>query len=220
MKRFDVLAYAVCMALATQVASAELVVNGTFTDTQGNNEAGPPWVMNEDPNGEYAGGIDTGRFQKNGFANREGNVPGSNGGVWFRSFNGNNGDNPNIFVDLTVTQTIAGLVNGQEYIFSASVKQEDNHRSDSIAAVLGSDLNFDLKAGVPADSSWQDLSTTFVYTGGSSDLVLDFVDGSDAGVNPQSFFVDNVSIVPVPEATSIALVTVGIVSLLGSRRRV
>jgi len=223
MKRLICLVTMLSLAIvATSPAvGMEKVVNGNFTATQGDNEAGPPWVMNEDPfdgyNSDPNNQIDVGRFQKSGFTNREGNVPPNNGGVWFRSFNGDNGDNPGIFVDMTVTQTIAGLVNGNTYDLAVSVKQEQFHTSDSITATLGGDLNFDLKAGVTADGSWHDLTTSFTYTGGSSDLVLTFLNGSDAGANPQSFMLDNVSITPEP--TSFVLAGMGIVGLIARRRR-
>ena len=198
MKKAKVLFVVAMVSLTASVSQAEFVTNGGFIGGV-DNEGTPGWTKNEDPNGEYANAIDTMRFQRSGFARTSGpGGPSDDAGLWFRSFEGNNGTNPGIFVDGTATQTVSGLVSGEMYEFSAFVKLEANHMSDSIFASLDGDLNFDLKTGVTADGTFQQVSTMFTYTGGPGLLTIGMDNGSDSGMNPQSIFVDDVSIVPEP----------------------
>ncbi len=131
----------------------------------------------------------------------------------------------------TFSQTIAGLVQGQEYELSyywaaAQFTDETGPTSSGWTVSLGTQSLVDgtigtgLYASIPSKgfSGWHYESLTFTYEGGPSDLLSFLAVGSPTGQPPVALL-DSVSLEAAPEPASLSIVGVCLFGLVFVRLR-
>ena len=175
-----------------------------------------------------------GQFQSAGWAsNPRGSTTEGSLGFWFRSFVGS-ADQP---VDAELYQDVAA--GPGEYSFGAFVYHEFNFMSESagIEAIAYSGgvggtvtgmatIDIDsiptgpVSAGGTVDDFVESLSSLTAGAGTDTIRIRAFMqDGIDAGANPQSFLVDDFSLVVVPEPAAAPMVFFIGLGICGLRRR-
>jgi hypothetical protein len=116
-------------------------------------------------------------------------------GVWFKSFEGAQAGG-DLLAQALLSQVVPNVPAG-DYTLEFSVKREINFLADSWVATLSSSGSggtdqLDLLASVPNDGSWttRTLTLTGVSSGDDLTVSVEMIDGENAGLNPQSAFVD------------------------------
>jgi hypothetical protein len=203
---------------ASAQAGANLMYDGSFdlsdsgTLTSNSNwELAPNFPDGVNPSAEFREGAD--------FSNDPGDP---HMGVWFRSFEGTQGDGDE-FAHAILSQKVVVDPAG-DYTLSFDAKRELNFTAASFSvtfASIGSGTHsIDLLSAAPNDGNWHtyQLALFGVSAGEALTVSAEMINGEEAiGVGTQSAFVDN--FVLVPEPTSLTLLGLGLGGLILARRR-
>lgn len=161
------------------------------------------------------------------FASFANHTPGGDRGLWLRSFEGGLDADAPATVDATLYQDWV-IFSGVEYTLSAWFRFEANYTSAATLLTmqfLDPEMNevaattLDINTVNANDGVWREFSIATVAMPGSIILraTVSMVGGQNAGMNPQSAFVDDFTlsaVVPAPGAA--ALFAIGLVA---ARRR-
>jgi hypothetical protein len=141
-----------------------------------------------------------------------------------------NAENGNL-AQADLTQSVAGTP-GVKYVLSAWSRFEANWPEDvgTILAIdwlagdssLISSETLELRdAGQTTDGEWRESMVMGVAPAGTAFVQAraSMVDGHAAPANPQSAFMDDFTLSAIPEPATVALIGLGLVGLLGIRRR-
>ncbi len=236
MRLSTLLSCAVAGGLATTSAHAFLLDDGNLSlATSGGLVSNSDWVLTANaPDGSSLGA----QFQT-GFANAQNSgvggpeAPGTGTGVWFRSFEGNQGGSGEPLADATLTQSVIAPASG-DYTLSFVAGREVNFMASSFGVTLsssgtgGSD-SVDLITAVIPDGNLggaasgnpggTPFSLTLLGVTAGDTLTVDgsMVGGTDSLIpGGQSAFLDSFRLVPEP--SSAALLGVAGLALLHRRK--
>jgi len=209
------------LAAFATTAQANLLDDGSFdnitTDTR---TSGSAWTLTSNI-AEPDGAI----FSQSDWASRDS----GGGGVWFKTFSGSNGSG-NPPEDSLLTQDVVAPSDG-DYTLSFWAAREVAHLATSSIASLSSsgtggsdsvDLNtatFVSTANM-SDPTMFTLSISGVTAGDTLTVSVEELGGtSNPNMGGESLMVDQFNLVAVPEPMSAALAGLGLLGLLGIRRR-
>lgn len=208
------------LAVVPMTAAAQnLLVNGDLELGTGGNSA-DGWTLQE-PSLD-ANGVSANSAEFIGFAN---NTAGGARGLWFRSFEGGLGGDEPSTVDAILFQNVAGTA-GVNYTLSAFFRFETFYTADntfltlaflnSNGQVIGAST-LDVQTVLQNNTGWQEFSVSGVAAAGTTTVQarVTFNNGRLATGNPQSAFVDDLSLVPAPGAAAM----LGVAGLMAGRRR-
>lgn len=225
------------MCSVDNAAHASLLVDGNFSlATTGTTTSNSAWqLIANQPDGTNNGA----QFQT-GFANAQNTgvggpePPGTGTGIWFRSFEGNQGGSGEALAQGVVTQSVVAPSDG-DYILDFVAGRETNFTADAFAVVLSDGTQFDavdlLTAAIPdgnlggaASPNPGGTPFTLSLSGVSAGDVLSvtglMLNGRDSQIpGGQSAFLDGFSLNFVPEPVSASLLSLGMIGLVGLRRR-
>lgn len=228
---------ALAAALMPLSASAFLLDDGNFSlATTGSTTSNSAWslVIN------MPDGVDRAAQFQTGFANAQNTgvggteAPGTGAGVWFRSFEGNQGGSGQPLADATLSQSVIAPYSG-DYQLSFVAGREVNHISDDFSVTLGSSgtggvATIDLNAAAIPDGNLGgaaspnpggtpfSLSLSGVTAGDVLTVTAVNLGGADSQIpGGQSAFLDSFSLVPEP--TSALLASLAAVGFAARRRR-
>lgn len=238
MKRTMILTLAtLCVAGMVGTTHASLLVDGNFSlATTGSLTSNSPWQLIANmPDGTNRGA----QFQT-GFANAQNTgvggpeAPGTGTGIWFRSFEGNQGGSGEPLVQSIVTQSVVAPANG-DYTLDFVAGREVNFTADAFIVMLStlgqSDAVDLLTAAIPDGNLGGaaspnpggtpfSLALTGVTAGDLITVTGGIINGRDSQIpGGQSAFLDGFSLNFVPEPVSASLLSIAFVGLLGLRRR-
>ncbi|MEQ8211602.1 MAG: PEP-CTERM sorting domain-containing protein [Lacipirellulaceae bacterium] len=238
MKRFSLFAAIALVAVLASSAQANLLDDGSFDDAMsGSTTSNSDWVLTIN----MPDGVDRAAQFQTGFANANNTgvggtqAPGTGTGIWFRSFEGDQGNSGEPLAQADITQSVIAPADG-DYTLSFRAGREVNHLSREFGVSLtssgtGGSAMIDLNAAVIPDgnlggaASGNPMGTPFSIslsgvTAGDVLTVSGFmVDGEDTVIpGGQSAFLDNF-VLQVPEPTSAMLLSLGFVGFLGRRRK-
>jgi hypothetical protein len=144
-------------------------------------------------------------------ADATGWTPSNNLGTGYDSSNGNPGGCIDLFgkPNPSISQTITGLTIGASYIVSGDYISVRTPYGNGFGVALNGDYSF-----FDGSTSWQHFS--FIYTADSSSTILSLVARQNG--TEDAFRVDNISMVAVPEPSSICFLGMsGVACLFFSR---
>lgn len=219
----------IAAALTPWTANANLLDDGDFDlATSGSITSNSDWsLVSNVPND-----VDfSAQFQVGGFARSDG-AAGSGAGIWYRSFAGS----PTQGGDSELTQTVAAPESG-DYLLTFEAARETNFTADEWLVSLSSDGTggsgvVDLLAAAIPEGNFNQVQVVNggpgaaafsirvdgVTAGDMLTVTTSMVNGVDAGVNPQSAFIDRFSLTTIPEPTSALIALFGMFGLAGHRR--
>jgi hypothetical protein len=224
--RLIVLAAAIAFVPATAFAGVDqLLVNPGLewpSDAPSTSDLIHAWTLVEPSLDSNGAAVNSATFAS--FANH---TPGGDRGLWLRSFEGGFGADAPATVDATLYQDIV-IFSGVEYTLSAWFRFEANYTSAATLLTmqfLDSEMNeiatttLDINTLNANDGVWREFSIATVAMPGSIILrsSVSMVDGQNAGLNPQSAFVDDFTLsafVPAPGASAVLAL-----GLVAARRR-
>lgn len=217
-------------------AQPNLLIDGNFDNgTSGTQVSGSPWVLSAN----LPDGVNNGAQFQTGFANAQNTgaggpqAPGTGTGIWFRTFEGNQGGSGEALVDASLTQTIVAPRDG-DYVLDFVAGREVNFTAQEYSVTLSSSGGqaagtIDLLTQVIPDgnlgggASPNQGGTPFsvqvlgVNTGDILTVTARVGGGADSQIpGGQSGFLDSFSLVPEP--TSAALLA-GLAGTALLRRR-
>ena len=215
---------ALVVTISATYTSANLLDDGTFDNAvSGTQTSNSAWVLTVN----FPDGLDpSARFQT-GFGNSENTgaggsqAPGTGSGIWFRSFEGNQGGSGEPLADADITQGVLAPSSG-DYILTFRAGIEDFHLSSIFDVSLssngtGGSTSVDLltatipfgNLGGAASANPQGTPFSLILNGVTAGDTLTVsgrvVGGEDSGTNPQSAFLDRFDLRLVPEPTSLLL---------------
>ena len=225
-----VVAFLLCAGVAFAGESQGLLEDGEFNlPTPSTDVTNSAWVL--DANSPDGIDLST-RFQFSGFSRSDG-AGGDGGGVWYRSFEGNQGGSGEPLAESTLTQSIAAPSSG-DYILSVDWAREVNFTAEtwgvSLSSSSGDSVSVDLLTATSvADGNFNqilsqggpnvaDLVLNGINAGDSLTVTATMTGGMDVG-GSQSAFLDNFNLRLVPEPNGLAITLAGVVGLLGVYRR-
>lgn len=210
------------MVLWATAAQANLLVDGSFeAATGGGITSNSPWVLsaNKPNNTDFST-----QFQTAGFSSSEGLT-----GIWYKSFTGL-GNNSTLTAESILIQSVVAPVDGN-YILTFDAARETNFLADQWYVALVSNTaggglqdTVDLLTAPIHIGSFGTGSTEFtlnlngVVSGDTMSVFAVMAGGRNSMVNPQSAFLDNFNL-RIPEPTTLALLGLCGMSLIGFRRR-
>lgn len=218
-------------------AHATLLTDGNFSlATSGSTISNSPWqLVTNAPDGTNLGA----QFQT-GFANAQNTgvggseAPGTGTGIWFRSFEGNQGGSGEPLANSVITQSIVAPANG-DYTLDFVAGREANFVARALEVTLSTNAQSTtvdlLTAAIPdgnlgGAASGNPGGTPFSLTlpGVTAGQLLTvtgvMLDGEDSQIpGGQSAFLDGFSLNVVPEPATLALFSLGMLGVLSSRRR-
>jgi hypothetical protein len=214
-----------------------LITDGNLSlATSGSLTSNSPWqlIANTPDGTNLAAQFQTGfaNAQNTGVGGPE--PPGTGTGVWFRSFEGDQGGSGEPLAQATLTQSVIAPANG-DYILDFVAGRETNFMARVFAVTLSTPsqsttVNL-LTAAIPdgnlgGAASGNPGGTPFslTLTGVSAGELLTvtgvMLDGMDSQIpGGQSGFLDGFSLRTVPEPVSASLLGLGMIGLLALRRR-
>lgn len=223
MRRLSMCAAGLSVAMVAMTAQANLLDDPSFSAaTHDTTDSNSNWTLTVDlPDGTNP----SARFRQDNWAQQDGPM-----GVWFRGFEGGQdpgdpGANADIAQDVVVAQ--AG-----DYALTFWTRRESNFMTDGIAGEAwtaslsssgGPSSSLDLLADVAPDGQWVQQSLLLSGVGAGDTLSVEvsmveaFINSQTGGQN--SAFVDNFSLQLIPEPTSLALVGLGVLGALTTRRK-
>ena len=215
---------------------ATLLHDGNFSlATSGSTTSNSNWTLITN----MPDGTDLAAQFQTGFANAQNTgvggpeAPGVGAGVWFRSFEGNQGGSGEPLADAVLTQSVSApsdgnyvldFVAGREVNFTArvfSVTLSTNSQSSTVVLLTAAIPDGNLGGAASPNPGGTPFSLTLpgVTAGQLLTVTAVVLDGEDSQIpGGQSAFLDGFSL-QVPEPASASLVALGLVSLLGRRRR-
>ncbi|MEM8946216.1 MAG: PEP-CTERM sorting domain-containing protein [Planctomycetota bacterium] len=220
--------------LAFAAPSQGLLDDGEFNDPDSSSDVtNSDWVLTTNS----PDGVDlASRFQFSGFSRSDG-AAGSGSGLWYRSFEGNQGGTGEPLAQSTLTQSIAAPADG-DYVMTVDWAREGNFTAASWDVSLsssgtgGTDTVDLLNASGNIDFNFNQLLTTFggpnvatltlsgVTAGDTLTVTASMVDGADSQIpGGQSAFIDNFNLRLIPEPTSVALLSIALGAIVVRRRR-
>ncbi len=231
---------AVAAALLPLTANAtNLLIDGEFDlATTGTQTSGSPWVLtaNSPDGSNKAAQFQTGFANANNTGVGGTQAPGTGTGIWFRSFEGNQGGSGEPLALASVMQTIAAPSAGT-YQLDFVAGREVNFTADEFAVVFhsqatGNMVTVDLLTAVIPDGNLGGAASpnpggtpfSATLTGIPAGDLLSvsglLTNGRDSQIpGGQSGFLDNFSVTLVPEPTTALLASLAVIGLVGVRRR-
>ena len=231
------LSAALAAALLPITAGAQnLLDDGNFSDaSSGSTDSNSDWVLSIN----MPDGVDRSAQFQTGFANAQNTgvggpeSPGTGAGVWFRSFEGNQGGSGEPLADATLTQTITAPFDGRYLLdfvagrevnftadeFSVSLSSSGTGGSTSIDLIAASIPDGNLGGGAsmnPGGTPFQ-LELLGVTAGDMLTVTGTLRGGADSQIpGGQSAFLDSFRLVPEP--TSMLLASLAALGLFVRRR--
>ena len=222
MKQQIFCALLLAIGLTASVAQANLLVDGSFeAATGGGITSNSPWVLsaNKPNNFDFST-----QFQTAGFSSSDGLT-----GIWYKSFTGL-GNGSNLTGDSILIQSVAAPQDGN-YILTFDAAREANFLANEWYVAIVSNTpggglqdTVDLLTAPIPPGSFGSAVTPFalslngVQSGNTMSVFAVMTGGRNAGVNPQSAFLDNFNLTMVPEPTSLVLMGICGLGLLIRRR--
>lgn len=182
------------------------------------------------------GSDDAAQFQT-GFANAQNTgaggteAPGTGTGIWFKSFEGNQSPG-DLLAQATLSQAVVApfsgdyklnFVAGRETNFTAAeffveLASSGTGGTATIDLLTASIPNGNLGGAASANAGGTPFSLALVgvTAGDTLTVTAAMVDGQDAGINPQSAFIDSFELIPEPTSALIALA--GLLGVAARRR--
>ncbi len=225
-----------CILAASGQAHASLLADGGFDlATSGTQTSGSAWNLTANaPDGSD----ESAQFQT-GFANANNTgvggtqAPGVGNGIWFRSFEGNQGNSGEALAQAVLTQSVFAtadgdyvldFVAGREVNFTARVFEvtlstlSQSGTVDLLTAIIP-DGNLGGAASLNGGGTPFSITLTGVTTGELLTVTAVMLDGADSQVpGGQSGFLDDFELNVVPEPGSLTLLTLGGLAILRPRR--
>ena len=227
MFRIVACAASAAIVVAPGLARAELLTNGTLEDPAiHSSNLATGWTLVEPSLDAMAMPVDSASF-----VNFNNHTPGGERSLWFRSFEGGLGNDAPFSVDAHLYQDVPG-VPGRVYELSAWFLYEMGYSGldptvgtqtllaleflDAGDGVIGSSV-LDIDTLQSGDSVWRQYSVNGVSPAGTVSIRAraSMINGVLADTNPQSAFVDDLSLIPTPGAGA----ALGLGGLLALRRR-
>ena len=184
------------------------------------------------------------RFQTGfGNANNTGaggtQAPGTGTGVWFRAFEGDQGNSGEPLADATLTQDVTAPVSGDYRLdfvagiegipnftvtdFSVSLSSDGTGGTSSLDIIANSGSIIDGNIGGAASNNKGGTPFSIklfgVTAGDTLTVTGQMLGGEDSLVNPQSGFLDEFSLISVPEPTSALMAVFAALGFVARRRR-
>ena len=235
MRRF-VISLSLSLALFVYAGNVQAATSTGLLDDGGFNNSthqsdvtGSAWVLTSNkPDGSDLAT----RFQHSGFSRSDGAV-GADGGVWYRSFEGNQGGGGDPLAESTLTQDYIAGAGGdytldfdwaREVSFTAATWKVDLSVNSTVVDTIDLLTATSLGAGnFNQNLTGLGINTASLSAAGvvASDVVTvtaTMLGGTDVG-GSQSAFLDNFVLTTVPEPTSFVLLGMGSISVLLRRRR-
>lgn len=223
-------------ALLPVAANANLLDDGNFSAaTTGSTTSNSDWslTVNMPDGANRAAQFQTGfaNAQNTGVGGSE--APGTGAGIWFRSFEGNQGGSGEPLADATLTQSVVAPYDG-DYTLNFVAGREVNFTAQEFGVSLGSsgtgglavidllvpaipDGNLGGAASPNPGGTPFSLSLAGVTAGDVLTVTAEMVGGADSQIpGGQSAFLDSFSLVPEP--TSALLALLGLAGLAARRR--
>ncbi len=211
---------AVVLILCAGTSLADVVVNGDFETDAAAFVTWPGYVGGGENPAAITGWTSTGGIAINPVA------PGGDGDAPFRD-NGANDTRVAVMQGAsTLEQDLVGMTLGQEYVLSVDFNARDccgdlpvaTIALDGVLVAATSELFPDPGAVIPVGGTnpWYHADIPFVAE--DTAITLMFSSTPAAG-GDATMLIDNVSVVPIPEPSTAALALVGLLLLLGWRRR-
>lgn len=223
-------------ALLPVAANANLLDDGNFSAaTTGSTTSNSDWslTVNMPDGSDRAAQFQTGfaNAQNTGVGGSE--APGTGAGVWFRSFEGNQGGGGDPLADATLTQSVVAPYDG-DYTLNFVAGREVNFTAQEFGVSLGSsgtgglavidllvpaipDGNLGGGASPNPGGTPFSLSLAGVTAGDVLTVTAEMIGGADSQIpGGQSAFLDSFSLVPEP--TSALLALLGFAGLAARRR--
>lgn len=241
MRRFVALAAVAIAAVifSTNAAQAFLLDDGNFSlATTGSTTSNSAWTLTIN----MPDGTDRAAQFQTGFANAQNTgvggtePPGTGTGVWFRSFEGDQGNSGEPLADATLSQSVVAPYSGN-YRLQFVAGREVNHISREFSVSLGSSgtggvASIDLLTAVIPDGNLGgaasgnpggtpfELSLTGVTAGDVLTVTGVMMGGEDSTIpGGQSGFLDSFALIPEPSSVALGLLAVGGVLTVARRRR-
>lgn len=186
--------------VAASSANANVILNGNFES----GDFGPGWTSTG--NVQVATLVSGGSYFGGGSVAKNGN--------FLVAFNGGQAA-PNGVVSQTF-----GTSQGTEYAVTFDFGATSNGFQQIMADILGANGSVLKSFGTTGVNAPADLQTfTFSFIANSDSSTLRFTDFSGNNSNNQDGLLDNVAVAAVPEPTSIALLGLGLLGVVASRRK-
>ena len=202
------------LLLVGSASADNLLLDPSFDASAPASQTNPNWTLDVNcPDGVGSAA----QFQDAGWASNPVGTPGV--GVWSKPFEGMQaaGDPP---ANATLWQDVSGPAG--EYDVSFFYRKEANYTSESTLVELLEDGtrigHYDLTNIDPTDG-FEEFSFSGTSAGGTLRVQASMLNGTVALANPQSSMFDDFSLIVVPEPSGITILMLGLLSILGRRRR-
>ena len=132
-------------------------------------------------------------------------------------------DSDSHFVE-PISQVISGLVSGQKYslsFYQAGVQQQGftGPTTDQWQVTFGTSAQTSTLMSVPSGGAVGWNQQTMTFTASAVSQTITFLAMGTPNADPPFILIDGISLTRVPEPASIALLSIGVLGLVGSRRR-
>ena len=222
-------------ALIAPASAANVLLDSSFSaSTFPDNSAA--WTLDDDYLVSSGCGERGAQIQNSSFANNPGGDPGTDAGVWFKSFASAAPGCADIGITAAVSQT-AAVVGGSAYSLEGAFKIEEFFTAgdflfgvqyfDAAMTIINSTA-LDLLSAVSNDGDWHDVSLATVapVNAAFATVIIRMTDGALNASNPQSAFADDIKLLgdapdvsDVPLPAALPLFLAGLAGLQLSRRR-
>jgi len=225
-----------CAIATAGTAHATLLDDGGFDNAiTGTQTSGSAWqlIANSPDGANEAAQFQTGFANANNTGVGGTQAPGTGTGLWFRSFEGNQGGSGEVLAQAVLTQSVFAAADG-DYVLDFVAGREANFTARVFEVTLSTNsqsITIDLlsaaipdgnlggaASGNPGGTPFQ-LTLNGVTAGELVTVTAAVLDGEDAQIpGGQSAYLDDFELNVIPEPGSLALLGMGTLALLRRRR--